>query len=475
MIYSINYSSLATSLCTEILTFSELKQLCLARGFPVTGSSASSASKNELAIKAACRFLEPIGVAEAMASLEPLWLKVLHLVAMSRDEPVAVAAFRRLIEPDKKNDWDCDWRSLWRKVTSGLLSKGLALALDGQPPPYEKSRYARYHLIVPSVFIPFIPPFPMETKSFVSGDGLQLSSSLDNVLSTAMQHFVRNGADKKPGKNESDSPNDLASLIAKHFSISDGILSLSSITDSLTPASVRSLVMRTWLESLCGQRRGEIAFWLLSHLPSHTGCTSKSLLEEMNILGCNIDFAQLHAFLNNGLTAGLLERSESQAGESCYRLAEEQQNQLENRLEISAIKEGVLVNIQASSIVSVMQAATISRASLTEKALILTPDPLRTGRFISNIPPEIVAKLTEISPVFNNTVNFIKKRLGKVLVHEGLSVLRVTDIGLRALFIERFPEVVRVLEGDYLACLTDSLATILALAKKEGFVPRRHQ
>jgi hypothetical protein len=410
-----------------------------------------------------------------MASLEPLWLKVLHLVAMSGDEPVALAALRWLIEPDRKKDWECDWRSLWRKVTWGLLSKGLALALDGQPPAYEKSRYSRYHLIVPSVFLPFIPPFPVETKPFVSGNGLQLSGSLDNVLSAAMQHFVRNGPDKKLDKKECDSPSDLASLIAKHFSISDGILTLSSIAGSPTPASLRSLVMRTWLESLSGRIRSEIAFWLLSHLPSQAGCTGKSLLEEMNILGCKIDSAQLHAFINNGLTAGLLERSESQASDPCYRLAEEQQNQLENRLEISAVKAGVLVNIQASSIVPVMQAATISRALLTEKALILTPDPLRTGRFISNVPPEIVAKLTETSPVFNNTVNLIKKRLGKVLVHEGLSVLRVTDIGLRALLVERFPEVVRVLEGDYLACLTDSLATLLALAKKEGFVARRHQ
>jgi hypothetical protein len=120
-------TSLAAQLCGDLLSVTELKQLCLSRGFPAAGLS-----RDELAAGAAARFLDPIGVAEAMAGLEPLWLKALHLVAAS-EEPLPLRSLSRLISPAEK-EWDIDWRAFWRRVTSGLLSKGVALAVDGEAP-----------------------------------------------------------------------------------------------------------------------------------------------------------------------------------------------------------------------------------------------------------------------------------------------------------------------------------------------------
>ena len=60
-----------------------------------------------------------------MAKLEPLWCKVLHLVAAS-SQPLGMHYIARLVQPNTKA-WNVDDRALWRKTVSGLLAKGVAL------------------------------------------------------------------------------------------------------------------------------------------------------------------------------------------------------------------------------------------------------------------------------------------------------------------------------------------------------------
>jgi hypothetical protein len=150
-------SPLAQRLCSELLTAAELRQLCLTRGFPISGSS-----KEERARSAAVRLLDIRGVSEAMAALEPIWCKLLHLVAAS-SEPLGMHFVARLIEPSTK-EWTLDYRALWRKVVSGLLAKGVALATEDSRPGRAKSRFARFQLVLPETFHPALPPYPIHVE-----------------------------------------------------------------------------------------------------------------------------------------------------------------------------------------------------------------------------------------------------------------------------------------------------------------------
>ncbi len=457
-------ASLAAETC-EQLTASELRQLCLSRGFPVAGLS-----RDDLARGAAARFLEPFGVREVMAALPPLWLKALHLVAFSR-EPLHFLALRALVEPDTTG-WEVDWRGLRRQVSAGLLSRGVVLAFESEPPYREKSRYARTHLLLPAAFSALLPPFPIETQPFSPGEPV---GTLEDLLSEALVSFAQRV--ESTTKQRSDT---MADRLSKLLTIKDGILSLSQ-GGRPTAERMKAIVADVWRSGLAShpsqQRRranlepGALASHVLEHLPPAAGFTPSALSRALGELGLSVKGDEVASFLEDGATAGLLDRSRSSGAEPLYRGAPERVPTA--RLNLIPAKGGLLVDPAATDLLPVLQAAAICRVSIDRGRLLLAPDPIRMGRSLRETPVEVALKLIEASPAFAAAVAEIEKREGKVFVHEGLTVFRVQDVGLRALFRQRFPSAVRELPGGFLACLSGEVEPLLAFAKKEGFVARR--
>ena len=120
-----------------------------------------------------------------------------------------------------------------------------------------------------------------------------------------------------------------------------------------------------------------------------------------------------------------------------------------------------------------LQAASVAHVSIAEGGIVLDPDPVRLGRAWHLCGPSVRASLVAASRAFRDAAELVERRGGQVVVHQGLSLLRIEDAGLFALFGQRFAEAVRPIDGRYLACLSGRLDEVLALARKEGYVARR--
>jgi hypothetical protein len=141
---------------------------------------------------------------------------------------------------------------------------------------------------------------------------------------------------------------------------------------------------------------------------------------------------------------------------------------------VSPHGKGVRVDLERSAVDAVLEAAAVAQASIEGAQLTLAPDLVRLGRAAEKLgKSRTVDTLRAASPVFEEAVRQVLARHGQVIVHRGLAILRVEDVGLRALLGRRFAPAVRELAGAYLAVLPGHLDELLALTRKEGYAVRR--
>lgn len=76
------------------------------------------------------------------------------------------------------------------------------------------------------------------------------------------------------------------------------------------------------------------------------------------------------------------------------------------------------------------------------------------------------------SKAFDAAVRDVRNRQNTLLVHQGLQVLRVADLGLRTVLLHRFSKEIRPLEGPYLVAVRTAMPAIEKIIRSEGFSPR---
>jgi hypothetical protein len=455
---------LAEQLCSELLTAADLRQLCLTRGFPMSGTS-----KEELARSAAARLLDARGVSEAMATLGPTWRKVLHLVAAS-SEPLGMHFVARVVEPSTK-EWTLDYRALWRRVVSGLLAKGVALATEDSRPGRAKSRFARFQLVLPGAFRPALPPYPLQAD-LVSSTAAP-SRTLDDLLEAALRSFIEHHASSSPWK-----PSMLVERLAAQFTLKAGVLELCD-TQHPSDDRISRIVLDAWWKSLPHSRRyddhllGPLTFHILGSLPPATACKPSVLAAELVTLGFETTPEEVMTFCDEGHQAGLLTRWDRPTSEPRFRTVETAGHPVRTSLELEPARSGGCVALPGSGLLPVLGLAAVAHTTIENGELRFEPDPIRMGRVWRDLPAEFVAKLRAASTAFDQAARLIAERDGQIIAHRGLSMLRVDDAGLRALLCQRFADDVRSVDREYLACVSDKLDQLLAFAKKEGFVARR--
>lgn len=461
MTAALDEPALAALLCSELLTAAELKTLCQSRGFPLAG-----VGKDALAKSSSARFLEPVGVVEAMAALEPRWLKVLHLVAAAA-EPVSLRVVARAINPAMRSMYErFDFRSLWREASNGLLSRGVALAVERADEHGDKSRFARFHLVFPSTFARFLPPFPVEVHSV---QGAAHKGDLDDILARAVGLFA--GAKPRAGADA------LASQIAATISLKAGVLSLSGVDqpDGARIAQHAYTLFQTGLPTprTATVPTGSVAVHILGSLATATACTADSLTDALSELGFEVKPPDVRSFLDDGVAAGFVLRFDRPRRDPIFRLPSSAPATTRGTLGLATSPKGARVIPAESGIGPLLQAASVARVSVADGAIVMEPDPVRLGRAWHLCAPTVRASLVAASRAFRDAAELVESRGGQVVVHQGLSLLRIEDAGLYALLEHRFADAVRPVDGRYLACLAGRLDEVLAMARKEGYVARR--
>ena len=464
MTESCDESLLATLLCTQILTASQIRTLCQSRGFPLTGGA-----KDVVARAVAGRLLKPAGVAQAMTALDPAWLRVLRVVAAA-DEPVSLRTVARALGRLGGRYVHLDYRALWSEVVTGLASRGVVLVLDAAAAKWETSRYARYHIVLPRSFAHLLPPMTLETEP-VAGNGCQ--GDLDDLLAGAIEVLTAGDRPRAAAAT-------LVACVAARLSLKDGLL---RVVDLETPDGPRlaRFARDLWTANLGvkGQevsevRPGPLAVQILGSLASGAGCSAEALATVLDEVGYGVKTSTLEAFLEDGVVAGFLVRFDRAGAAPLFRVAAAPPVvAARDALRLEQTAAGTRIVPEGTGLLPLLQAATVAHVALADGAFVLEPDPVRLGRSWHALPESVRNALTAGSRAFRDAAEQVERRAGQVVVHRGLAVLRVEDAGLHALLVQRLGECVRALDARHLACLVGRLAEVLALTRKEGYVARR--
>ena len=85
-----------------------------------------------------------------------------------------------------------------------------------------------------------------------------------------------------------------------------------------------------------------------------------------------------------------------------------------------------------------------------------------------------VRALSAAADLFSDrAVRDVEKKYGDLILHQGLVILRIEDLGLRTTLMHRMRANLRTLGGPYLAIPRGLAAEAEKIVRKEGFAPRR--
>lgn len=467
--------ALAHGTCHEILTARDLAAICHHRGLAAPGGG-----KEALAAFVAPRLLSAAGAARAMASLEARWLAVLHAIAIAGDPP-ALGDLRGMLRP-RIPSWELDDRAFFRVVTDGLLSRGVVLVEDRPSHDSRASRFARLSFHFPEALHSFLPPYPVDTlplrDAAVAGDP---SRFFIQALRAAIGEPSGKSGGKSGGKAKAKSGDEsadppsgrsrrLLDRLAAAISFDGGGLLLGKAP--VPTASALARLRREWLgEGRKSYRAFRAAAHILAHLPPERGLAEDELREALSRIGLDAAAGEVGQFLEDGFEAGFLERG---AG-PVYAAAKVAPpgKKVAPAFFARPTADGVEVDLDRTDLGPLLDLAAVSRVEAASGALRLVPDIVLLGRAAERLPAlEVLLRARACSRAFDQAAAHVEKVHGSLIVHEGLVVLRVEDLGLRTLLARQIGPGLRQLGGPYLAIPRALAGEVEKIVRKEGFAPR---
>ncbi len=448
---------LAQATCRDVLGARDLTAICRHRGF-----NAPAGGKEALASFVAPRLLSPDGAARAMASLEEPWLVVLHRIAME-DGPIGLDDLRAAVQTEVRS-YEADYPAFFRKVADGLLSRGVVIVED-RPPMGSRggSRFARFSFHLPEAHRPLLPPFPAPTQP--------LSAAVEPGRSLRFCREAIREAARRASSRPASVSEGLLDRIASIISFDEGRLLIGGSGARDAAAFLRK-VRALWAAG--GAKSCRLAFRAAGHVLSHVatgrGVTVNDLRGALSRMGLKASDDDLARFCEEGHQAGFL------AGErGCYRaLPDPGEGGNEEELSFGEVKGGIEVDLDRTGLGPLLELASVSRVEPVGGALRLIPNVVLLGRAgdgLGALPA--LRRVRGSSAAFEQAADHVERRHGRLILHEGLLVLRIEDPALRTSLSRRLGEGIRSLGGPYLAAPRGLAEQAEKLVRKEGFSLRR--
>ena len=453
-----NQTEMLHQMCHEVLAEADVKAICKNRGLP--NQAASSRSMLE------SLFLSDAGVAVAMRTLDRTEIALLHLLRI-QDKPVGVSFFSRL-DPPRGERWSHGtfsqrFQAVFTRVKDRLVRRGILLLALGPETLTKNTKMERWQFALPMQLARHLPPL-VESAKRLSGAGDWRTDVAREKLRTA----VDQGAN---GKTKNDS-----------VEIKNGELRWGG--QPFRADRVAEWQKRQWqAETNPAKPRkeadpytlqpAEAVLRILAGLDADVWSDADALAVPLEIFcGSRVDAGSA---CESGWRWGFLARQEAE-GRKWYRLAPRSAAADVPPDRYLAVRgdEGVAVNLDAvpfealeTLVLTTDQRPVPGRQPL----LLVTPNLVKLGRMADTVAAlPLVAWLQKNAEAFHQAFETVRQRRGKTILHQNLSVARVSDLSLKVALEKALGSRIVSLGEEFLAFPAGAVAEVKRLVAQRGHV-----
>jgi len=455
---------MVNKMCHLELTAVDIKALCRSRGF----TSREANSRNLLE----GFFLSETGVANAINGLtrdEVILLHLMKLIPLTVD----AAFFDRIYGAENRHKWrfgtfNQKYKDIFKQVKISLIRRGVILFAEEHETWGKNTKLERLRFKFPKEFHPFLP-FPFGQARSIPGPGNfnqnvvkdKLMEILDCHTSASETNGAKHSLSIKDGELRMGGKEFRAEyLVEWQRDIWDLALKEKSYKKA-GQGSVSPTKAATYAFSLL--RPGE---WILPD--------ELSLLFKIFCYG--MDQPDPEKVCQAGWKQGCLAK-QTLAGNTYYALPEDHtdaEDQMDPGRFLKKTNDGtVIVDISTIPYASLEFLAWISNFNVAGSQLTASPNSVKIGRVIMDIDQvPLTSWLRENASAFAGAISKIKKRWGKLVVHQNLLVARVRDLSLKVAIQKAFADSGKVifLPDNFIAFPNDLTKKMEALVNKSGYV-----
>ncbi len=445
-------------MCHEVLADADVKAVCKNRGLP--GQAASSRPVLETL------FLSDAGVAAAMAKLDRTEIALLHLLG-SQDEPVDIRFFSRL-DPPKSEAWSYGtfsqrFQGVFTRVKDRLVRGGVLLLALGPETGTNKTKMERWLFALPVQLARHLPPL-LESAKRLGGEGDWRTDVAREKLKTAVG---RGG-----GRETKDDGVEIVSGELRWGGQpfrADRVVQWQNLgwQAETNPAKPRKEADPYSLPP------AEAVLSTLAGLDAGHWADAGGLAVPLEIFcGSRVDAGSV---LESGWRWGFLARQEAE-GRAWYRLAPDPAAAEAPPDRYLAVRDdgSVTVDLGAVPLEALETLVGMSDQKPVPGGLpllLLTPNLVKLGRAADAAAAlPLAAWLGTHARAFHQAFDTLRQRRGKTILHENLSVARVSDLSLKVALEKALGGRAVRLGEEFLAFPHGAVAEVKRLVTQMGHV-----
>jgi hypothetical protein len=452
----VNQTEMLHQMCHEVLAEADVRAICKNRGLPKQAASSRSMLET--------LFLSDEGVEVAMRTLDRTEIALLHLLR-SQDKAVDVAFFSRL-GPAQSERWSHGtfsqrFQGVFSRVKDRLVRRGILLLALGPESLTKKTKMERWQFALPMQFARHLPPL-VESAKRLSGEGDWRTDVAREKLKTALGQ----GADRETKSDSVEIVNGELCWGGQPFR-ADRVVEWQKLQWQVetNPAKPRKEADPYTL------RPAEAVLRILAGLDADLWSDADALAVPLEIFcGFRVDAGSV---CESGWRWGFLARQEAE-GRKWYRLAPPSTAADAPPDRYLAVKgdEGVAVNLDAvpfEALETLVLTSDQRPVPGEQPLLLVTPNLVKLGRTTDMVAALPLADwLQKNARAFHQAFETARQRRGKTILHENLSVARVTDLSLKVALEKALGRRIVPLGEEFLAFPSGAVAEVKRLVAQMG-------
>lgn len=424
-------SQMLTQMCRELLSDADVRAIAKSRGLSAKESASRAIFENF--------YLSDIGVAQAMATLTPDEVALLHLLKYA-DKDSDVTVLERVYTPERTKGsyygqtFNQRYGDAFKKAQTALVRKGLLVYAEMDDPYRSKTKLERVRIRFPKEFERFLPPLLKDARP-LAGAG--------EVRREVPREKLQEATGRRP-----------ISFVERAggyaVAVVEGDLRIGN-------QPFRAELLQQWQRACWEADAGSAPTTFTSPptdgiapvAPVATATYALGQLEPGRWAPPEAFDVALRIFCYGGRQAtgmevclagwqwGYLAR-QVDGGKSYYRLADPADEPQDGAPASPATyllvtgDGGVTINLQLVPYDVLEQLAQMATIAVVGPFLTAVPNLIRLGNNLAAVREKpLAAWLRGHAPAFRRAWETIEARWGKQIIHEGLLVARVTDPALR--------------------------------------------